>query len=762
MKEISLSGQWKLYYYPEHEASPQNPEALYALGLTPLNATVPGNVELDLMAAGIEEDPYYGINSLNYRKYEFYSWWFERGFDVPQSFNGEDVILRFDGIDTFGTVFINGQKVGESANMLIPHEFNITPYLAPGGKNTITVHISSTVNKARAMDFPVGSYIWDAVGDEYPAIRKPSHMFGWDIAARLVSAGLWRDVAIFPRGKTYIKEVYYATFEHDAENANVVVRYRFQTDDPYLEGFTVKVAATHGDETHESETPCTFVSGNAGINIVNPKLWWPVYYGSQPLYRMTFTLLKHGKVIDVREENFGIRTIKLLHSFDNGGEFKFLVNGVPIMVKGVNWVPLDCLHSRDKERLPSALALLKDSNCNMVRMWGGNVYEQDEFFDYCDENGIMVWQDFAMACAVYNQSDDFCKQIEEEAAAIAKRLRNRPSLAIWAGDNEVDIVYRINKNTPEHSRYNRVTREVLPRVLGMHDPYREYLPSSPVIENADDDLNMPEQHNWGPRDYYKGEFHKNCTARFIGETGYHGCPAVSSLKKFIPAEELWPFSEESTSWKMHNSHYYPARPRMDRNELMFRQVKTMFGHIPEKMEDAVLASQITQAEAVKFLIENTRIQKWQRTGILWWNLIDGWLQTSDSVVDYYYVKKLAYYYIKRVQQPLLLLLGEPDSWQHRVCLANDSNRAYDATYTIIDYDNKTVVASGKAHVPANENIDLPPIPCLPGEQKLYLLEWEADGVKYGNHYAAGYIPMNFERYKQWLGAIMELPEPFEI
>jgi len=764
MNSISLNGSWLLYYYPETKKI-ETPSQMHELSLTPINATVPGNVEIDLIAAGLSKEPYFGLNALEYRKYEFNSWWFEREFDIPISYKEKDILLRFDGIDTFGTIFINGQQIGTTDNMLIPHEFDISSFCKPGQANIISVHIASAVNKARDTYFPVGVRTWESLSDEHAVIRKPAHSFGWDISARLMSAGMWRDVTVFTREKTYIKEVYYSVPQVHAYSAPLNVFYRFETDDPMLEGFSVRVEGVCGESRFEKTVPTIFVSNKLHIQIDNPKLWWPVGYGEPNLYTVTFYLLKNGEVVDKRQEQIGIRQVKLERSYggENYGNFRFIVNGLPIMARGTNWVHLDCLHSKDKDRLPIAHELLRDQNTNMIRMWGGNVYECDEFYDLCDRHGIMIWQDFSLACGIYSQYDEMAAIMEREAASVIIRLRNHPSVVLWAGDNEIDVMAASLGHVYPHGRYNRITRETFPRAIAMHDPYRDYLPSSPLIEgDFPNDSEMPEQHNYGPRDYYKGDFHRLCKAHFISEISYHGCPALSSLKKFIPENELWPFSEESESWRMHNSEHIAGIKRdYDRNVLMFKQVKVLFGSVPEKIEDFITASQISQAEALKFLIENTRIQKWRKTGMLWWNLADGWPQLSDATIDYYNRKKLAHYYVKRAQQPLHIIMGESEGWAHKVCICNDSREQKAVNYKITDYEEGQIVLEGKATVQGNENLFLPTIPSLPGQKKLYLIEWESGGIKYGNHYINGFPPFELTQYKSWLKAIGQLPQAFD-
>ncbi|MBS6194135.1 MAG: hypothetical protein KH828_00960 [Clostridiales bacterium] len=765
---MSLDGQWKLYFMPEPQAlsvpegKPENSQAKV------IGASIPGNVELDLQRAGLEGDPFYGTNVYNYRKYEFYSWWFIRTFTLPEQMKGENIILHLDGADTFGTIYINDQKVGECANMLIPHEFDITRYVMFGEENKICVYISSAMNWARKEYYPVGIRVSEHTGDEFVKIRKAPHSFGWDISGRFLSAGLWKSVWIYSRPETYIKEVYYAVTDLNKYRAQIECLFRFETDVPVIEEFTAGVIGKCGGSSFEKEVKISFVAGKIHLEIENPALWWPKGYGAPNLYEFTFRLMYKGLVVDSRSERFGIRKIDIETSYEekDAGEFLIKVNNIPIMVKGTNWVFLDCLHSRDILRLQQAHDLLDDLGCNMVRCWGGNVYESDRFYELCDERGIMVWQDFSMACGIYSQYDDFARIMEEEAQSVIIRLRNHPCIALWAGDNEIDQLYMNVKQRLPHARYNRLSREILPRALAMHDPYREYVPSSPYIpEGYTDEYKVPEQHNWGARDYFKGNFYRNSTAHFVSETGYHGCPAVSSLKRYIPEEELWPFSLESKSWATHNSEYLKGERReYDRNQLMINQVKVLFGCVPENMEDFVLASQISQAEAKKFFVETARLKKWRRTGILWWNLLDGWPQISDAVVDYYFSKKLGYYYLKRIQHPLCILIDESEEWKHRVVLANDSRVSCMVDYCIRDGETGEVLAEGREYSHANENLELKPLPSVPGEQRLYVMEWKCSGEDkiYANHYISGYIPLQFEKYKQWLKIIEALPEKFSV
>ncbi|NLF01316.1 MAG: glycoside hydrolase family 2, partial [Anaerolineales bacterium] len=416
------------------------------------------------------------------------------------------------------------------------------------------------------------------------------------------------------------------------------------------------------------------------------------------------------------------------------------------------------------ERVERAVGLFDDLGCNMIRCWGGNVYEDHAFFDRCDECGIMVWQDFAYACCFYPQTDDFLAQVRREAEAVVEKLRNHPSLALWCGDNEIDGFYA---NAGLNPGANRLTREVIPQVLHRRDPYRHYVPSSPYVPPSlvgapDVWAHTPEQHLWGPRGYYKGPFYMQHSAHFIGEIGYHGCPNVSSIERFISPEHLWPW-DSNDEWQVHAVYHWQHQAiSRDRIQLMANQVRELFGAIPDTLAEFALASQVTQAEAKKYFIESTRLRKWHTSGILWWNVIDGWPQFSDAIVDYYFSRKLAYEYIRRVQRPVCVIVGEAGSGKYLpVVVSNDTRSPADVHYRIWDAEDRQTIVEGDFSAPPNQNWQVDRLRTFASDQRLYLIEWEVDGERFGNHYLAGTPPFRLEQYRAWLQAIAALPRPFD-
>lgn len=761
MEEVlSLNGTWALWFGPDEGPSPVSGAQAAQRGFRRIEATVPGNVELDLVAAGLERDPLTGSNVLSFERYEQYAWVFEREFTSGPALTGRRAALRLHGVNTYSDVYINGVRVGETDNMLIAHEFDITEHLYTDKVNTITVSIRSAMKEARKKPLPVAQ---QGTGNcnEIPVLRMPPHSFGWDIMPRLLSAGLWRDVEIAYQGPERFRDVYMYTRSADADRAHLALCYTFESDREILPIYTVRVEGRCGDSVFSACAETHFVSNSLQISVQNPQLWWPRGYGDAPLYDVSVTLMRDGEACDVRRFRFGIRTATVDACFEKDkGRFSVVVNGERIFIRGSNWVPLSALHSLDISRVGQAISMLTACGANAVRCWGGNVYESDAFYDLCDENGLLVWQDFAMACVIPPQDDAFAAAIEREAAFIVRRLRNHACLLLWAGDNEIDQAYA-GRYPQGHARYNRITREVLPWVCAAHDPMRYYLPSSPYIpEHESADLKGPEQHLWGPRDDFKGDFYRLNTARFASEIGYHGCPAVSSLRRFLSPGELWPM-EGSLEWLVHNTEHPRYRRGYDRNELMTKQAAMLFGEAPGELADFAFASQYSQAEAKKFFIEQFRMKKWDKTGILWWNLLDGWPQISDAVVDYYFHAKLAYHIISRSQRPVQLMMDEYRNWGHDVWAVNDTLCEVAVTCRVTDGATGETLMEKRCVIPRNGIVKVGQIRTNPAHKRLFILTGTANGETFHNHYAAGRAPFTLHEARRFVDIISALEPRFD-
>ena len=753
--KISLNGKWNLYIATNDEYlainEPTCERQLENAKFLKLDGTVPGNFELDMRAAGFIEDPFYGENILKLQEYEDRHLWYCRKF-IFDSLDDDGRVLVFKGIDTFAEIYINGQKLAETENMLISYRIPVSGKLLK--ENEIMVHIKPTVIEAQKYNIEPCSYIYQTYNAGSLAVRKAPHMYGWDIMPRAISGGIWKDVYIETKPKNHIEEIYMFTVKSENNNAEVWTYFRISPLDK-IKGYKLRLIGVCGESSFDKEFPLWHNEGKMVINLENPKLWWPKNMGEPNLYKVTAELLYDNEVKDSFKFNFGIRTVRLdrtsLTDNDGNGQFRFYVNNQPMFVMGTNWTPLDAFHSRDKERLPKALQLLDELGCNMVRCWGGNVYEDKEFFDFCDSHGIAVWQDFAMGCAAYPQNDDFCNRFKYEAEYVVRNLRQHTSLILWAGDNECDEALTEWSSLTSNPENNKLTRIVLPDVIRRLDPIRTFLPSSPYVDKiafeARKFQNLPEKHLWGPRDYFKGDFYRNALAHFASETGYHGCPDTESIKEFISPGKEWPW-KNNDEWLIHAACMEKGEnvPYSYRIPLMVSQVQTLFGKVPENLEEFALESQISQAEAMKYFIERFRTAKWRRTGIIWWNLIDGWPQFSDSVVDYYYRKKLAYYYIKRSQQPVCLMFAEPDNGYLKLIAANDLCSDTEVEYTVKDLTDKKTVLSGKNLLNKFSSIEIGKVIFDNSKPHFYHLIWYTDGKKLENHYWSGTPPYDIDEY----------------
>lgn len=749
-----MKNQWRVAYAPHKDCAGmelQTIQDIQSAGLKTVPAIVPGNIELDLIHAGLLDPIYESINTLKAQELENLHLWYYTTFQV----NDPEVYLHFDGIDTLSDIYVNGKLIKSTDNMFLSYDAEFEPVM---GENELVVHIKPVCIEARKKIIPAESMTQRY---NYPAlsVRKASHMFGWDIMPRIVSAGIWKAVALRKKQKNKIREVFLSATRLDLTQKQADMRFyiHFDADGDFIQDYTVKVSGACGESHFSAQSAAWHNSFSFQFPIENCKPWWPKHAGEQNLYHTTVELYYKDTLCDQYTLDIGIRMVELLrtdYTDEKGsGEFVFKVNGKKIFVLGTNWVPLDALHSQDAKRLDAALALLDGIGCNMVRCWGGNVYESDEFFNFCDQHGILVWQDFSMACAVPPLESDYMQAIEEEAVFQVKRLRNHASLTLWAGDNENDVAAATGWFGPLHDpNDNLITRALLKKVLLNHDQTRPYLPSSPYVseQQFQNKMVLPEDHLWGPRDYFKGDYYRNTQCHFASETGYHGFPSPQSLRRFLKEPERI-FDENGTATDEYLVHAAsmetdPAAPYAFRIRLAYDQVKTLFTKAEDRLEDFVRQSQISQAEAKKYFIERFRISKWRRTGIIWWNLLDGWPQVSDAVVDYYHTKKLAYHYIKRSQEPVCLMFDEPKGQVLELYGVNDLPVDAEISYTVKNITKKQKALQGSARLPADTSAKIGSIRIPEKDQSFYLIQWSVNGKQYQNHYITNLLQIDYHAY----------------
>ena len=757
---LSLNGEWKLDYWPQPDWG-----AVRTLELPEhrtVAASVPGNCELDLQKAGLLPEMELGTNCW-IRSFEGNQYLYTKSFVPCGMPAGGRAELVFDGIDTLADVFLNGKKIGEAENMFIAHRFDVTDAIR-SGTNVVQVLIRSDMVEARGYRLgTIGHEKLVPGGAELEPIRKAAHAVGWDILPRLMARGLWRGVRLETHGPVRIRDVAWFLTRHSGSwtgpNLSVGLSMVGRVEAPFaaLDRDRIRLTlALDGREVWRREHVLRHFQPVENLSLSNPKLWWPKGLGGQPLYTAKVEILSaDGETVASDVRRIGIRHVELVrenwHGPDRRGEFLFRVNGEKTYIRGVNWTPLDAYHGRDGEHLAKTLALVDDLNCNMIRVWGGGVYEPDAFYDWCDEKGVLVWQDFMTAGTVTPQDDEYAAKTRREAIDVVCRLRNHPSLALWCANNETDNaawegrgdLARLDPNR------DRTSRRTLSDVCWEFDSSRPYLPGASYFdpEVIAGRARPSEGHIWGARLYYKVPQYTNNVVSFVGELGFHGCPARSSLERMMTPAGLSPWRDGKADWNLEwrckatTPYDDPEDHLWNRNDIMLRQTKILFGETPKDLDDFIVASQLVQAEAMKTLVELYRSRKFNgMNGFIFWNVRDGWPVVSDAVVDYYYGRKLAYHAIRRAHRDAIVMLGD----DHVAWAVNDARHPVKGHAAFTDRTTGTVLLEREFEIPANGRISLGTVPFA--GQGVVLIEAVLGGEKFSSHFLYGEPPFEFSRF----------------
>ena len=634
MKTRTLNGAWTLEI-------PGTPFAA-------VPATVPGSVYHDLLAAERIPDPFYRDNEMEALKLMDNDFVYFRSFQVDDALlAGDKVLLRAEGLDTIAAVHINGQIVGEACNMHRIWEFDVKSVLHPG-ENTITVSFRSPtkyIKEAYAKSVADGSS--DAMVG-FPNIRKAHCMFGWDWGPRLPDAGIWRNISIISIEKARIQDVRVDQFHKDGTvrlcihtNLN-----RYTDDEVWV---NVSVTAPDGSVLTASGTDCELI-------VQNPQLWWPAGFGGQPLYQLSVSLCAKGKELDVWSRRIGLRTMTVSRRKDQWGEsFSHCVNGVDIFAMGADYIPEDNLLPRvNPERTRRLLEDAKAANMNCIRVWGGGYYPDDFFYDICDELGLLVWQDFMFACAVYNLTDAFEENITAEFVDNVRRLRHHASLALWCGNNEMEQFVAQGEwvtSMRQKADYIKMYEYIIPKVLKAEDPQAFYWPASPSSGGSFDD----------PQDPTRGDVHywmvwhgllpftdyRNHQFRYVSEFGFQSFPCMETIESFTEPEDRNVFSYVMEKHQRNASA----------NGRILFYLSQMYLY-PRSLELLVYASQLLQAQAMQYGVEHWRRHRGCCMGAVVWQLNDCWPVASWASIDYFGRWKALHYYEKRFFAPVLISCHE--------------------------------------------------------------------------------------------------------
>jgi beta-mannosidase len=643
MQVQSLNGAWELAEAGKKEWLP---------------ATVPGCVHTDLLAADRIEDPYYRDNEHRVLWVGETDWCYRRRFDVPPELLAHQrVLLRCHGLDTLATIVLNGQTVAATDNMFRTYEFDVQALLR-AGENTIEVRFASPMAYVRARGRERNLPAW-GVGDHKLDgggwIRKEPCNFGWDWGPMLATSGIWKAVELvaFDEARLAEVEIQQTIESPDDVWLNLQVEAEQLTPQPLTARVVVSLAGR--EVLHTQIVLYEEGGGEQDIQIPEPQLWWPRGMGAQPLYTVSVELLAaDGTVLDRDEKRIGLRTLRLVREFDPWGQsFAFEANGVPFFAKGANWIPDDTFATRlTRETYRRSLQDAVDANMNMLRVWGGGIYEADVFYDLCDEMGLCVWQDFIFACATYPTFDQaWMDNVAAEFEDNIKRLRHHPSLALWCGNNELEqglVGDTWTDKTMSWLDYARLFDELLPEIVERLDPQRDYWPSSahtPIGNRANaNDPRCGDAHLWS---VWHGkmpfEWYRTCEHRFNSEFGFQSFPEPKTARTYTE-----PRDRNITSYVMEHHQ----RSGIGNSTIMTYMLDWF--RLPTGYDNVLWASQILQGMAIKYAVEHWRRAMPRGMGMLYWQLNDCWPVASWSSVDSLGRWKALHYMARRFYAPLLV------------------------------------------------------------------------------------------------------------
>ena len=631
----------------------------------PIPATVPGTVHTDLLAAGLIPDPYLDRNEPTLDWIGHTPWVYERELDHTAA-DGERTVLVFEGLDTVATVSLNGAAVATTENM---HRRYEVPVTLRNGRNLLSVRFDSAWAFGVAERERVG-----ALPAQYPApfnhLRKMACNFGWDWGPTLVTAGIWRPVTLIRDNGTRIREVRpRVTVEGTVGVAAFDVRLDTGEASVLVEARVGPVAVTRevqGDATIE-------------VRVDDPELWWPRGFGAPALHDAHVRLRgAGGEILDEWHDRVGFRSVRLDTEPDaDGTPFVIVVNDVPVPVRGVNWIPDDCFVPRVTERrLRTRIGQAADAGVNLLRVWGGGVYESRDFYRVCDESGMLVWQDFLFACAAYPEDERLAREVDAEARDNVARLMPHPSLVLWNGNNENiwgwfdwDWQPRIDGRPWGLGYY----LDTLPRAVRETDPTRPYWPGSPysgsmdVHPNDDDHALKHIWDVWNEADYTVYRDHR---PRFAAEFGWQAPPAWSTLTRAIHDDPLTP----SSPGVLHHQKAADGDAKLARG---------LEPHLPapDGLDDWLFATQLNQARAIQVGVEHFRSLRPRCTGTILWQLNDCWPVTSWAAIDGDGRKKPLWYALRAAYEPRLLTVQPRDGGLALIGV-NDTRDRWDETVVV--------------------------------------------------------------------------------
>ncbi len=620
-------------------------------------AQVPGDVHTDLLRNQVIPDPFYRDNEAKLQWIENADWEYRSAIQAtPEMLKRKNIELVFQGLDAYAEVYLNGKPVLTADNMFREWRADIKPLLKPGANDVLVVFpsIIRMATKVAAKDKWQGK---TGTADK-TYIRKAAYEYGWDWGPRFVTSGIWRPVMLELWDAARISDLHIRQRDVNAELAHLTAEVEITA----AENGTAKVAIEYVHRGKRQELSHS-VAVHPGVNHVDvpieiskPELWYPTGYGPQTMYQFD-ARLKVGKAEDQRAVRTGLRSVVLRRELDQWGRsFEFVVNGIPVYAKGADVIPFDSFPTRvTTEQYRRVLESAKEANMNMIRHWGGGYYETDEFYDLCDQLGIMIWQDFMFGNDWQPGTYPFKQNAAQEAEDQLRRLRNHPSIVLWCGNNETEAAFSWNdrqKLDPEvrlrmWTDYLTVFSGILPRAVERLTPEIPYWPSSPSADYEDTSptFDSGDMHNWqvwhgrAPfRDYEKS------TPRFMTEYGFQSFPEMRTVESFTVPED-----RTGITTPVMLAHQKNTAGNAIIHDYMLRDYPE-----PKDFPSFIYVSQVLQAEGIKIGAEHLRRNRPRNMGSLYWQLNDCWPVASWSSLDYYGRWKALHYYARRFYNDLLV------------------------------------------------------------------------------------------------------------
>jgi beta-mannosidase len=699
------------------------PDGNSALLAAPVPATVPGEVYSDLLAAGEIPDPFDGDNEGKLHWIGKTSWSYRTVFDwEPDQHAVQELVA--DGLDTAARVTLNGTELGQTWNQHRSYRFPVTGLLV-AGSNELVVEFASPVGTANRLREESG--MWPHTNlHPYNAIRKMASNFGWDWGIDVATAGIWRPIRIESWTGVRIDSVRpLAGLDHDRGVLDSRVGLAWSGHGEAGDETTITV------EVGGTTTQMTVADGTLEVGVTSTidavDRWWPRGYGEQPLYDVSISVTA-GDQKDDWQGRVGFRTITMNVAPDKeGGPFVLSVNDKPVYVHGANWIPDDALLTRqNRETYERSIRDAVDANMNLLRVWGGGIYESDDFYDVCDELGVLVWQDFLFACAAYSEEEPMWSEVEAEARQAVTRLSTHASLALWNGNNEniwgyVEWGWR--EPLAGRSWGEGYYVDLLPRIVAELDPRTPYSAGSPFSYDRyihPNDERNGTMHIWDVWNQVDYSTYRKYKPRFVSEFGFQGPPAWSTLTSVVHDEPLDPYGEQM----LVHQKAFEGNLKLERG---------LGDHLPKwkSMDDWHWTTQLNQARAVAYGIEHFRSLFPLNTGAIVWQLNDNWPVVSWAAVDGLGIRKPLWHALKRVYADRLLTV-QPREDGPVVAAHNDTDVAWSTEVTVT---RRSTAAGGQVlasetfalEVPARDAVlnSLPSSIATPGDPSTEYVEVKA-------------------------------------